>query len=118
MELDRNQPSGNGLREALAPWFDHSAARLVLLCIALALFDLETPDVCLRRGESWVFGPEAPYERQGDVPNAVFPCGLTIGEDNDTIFLYYGAADTSIALATGSIRKLVLWLAGHGGPLQ
>ncbi len=38
MELDRNQPSGNGLREALAPWFDHSAARLVLLCIALALF--------------------------------------------------------------------------------
>ena len=42
MELDRNQPSGNGLREALAPWFDHSAARLVLLCIALALFATAT----------------------------------------------------------------------------
>jgi len=85
--------------------------------IGLALFDLETPDVCLTRGESWVFGPEAPYEREGDVPNAVFPCGLTIGEDKDTIFLYYGAADTSIAVATGSIRELLLWLAGHGGPL-
>ena len=38
MELDRNQPSGNGLREALAPWFDHSAAWLVLLCIGLTIF--------------------------------------------------------------------------------
>ena len=38
MELDRNQPSGSGLREALAPWFDHSAAWLVLLCIGLTLF--------------------------------------------------------------------------------
>ncbi len=38
MELDRTQPSGNGLREALAPWFDHSAAWLVLLCIALTIF--------------------------------------------------------------------------------
>ena len=35
MELDRNQPSGHGLRAALAPWFDHSAAWLVLLCIGL-----------------------------------------------------------------------------------
>jgi diguanylate cyclase (GGDEF)-like protein/PAS domain S-box-containing protein len=38
MELDRNQPSGNRLREALAPWYDHSAAWLVLLCLALAAF--------------------------------------------------------------------------------
>ncbi len=38
MELDRTQPSVDRLREALAPWFDHSAAWLVLLCIALAVF--------------------------------------------------------------------------------
>jgi PAS domain S-box-containing protein len=37
MELDRNQPSASGLREALSPWFDHGAAWLVLLCVALAL---------------------------------------------------------------------------------
>jgi diguanylate cyclase (GGDEF)-like protein/PAS domain S-box-containing protein len=36
MELDRNQPSGNGLRAALTPWFDHPAARLVLLCAGFA----------------------------------------------------------------------------------
>ena len=38
MELDHNQPAENGLREALAPWFDHSAAWLVLLCIGLTIF--------------------------------------------------------------------------------
>jgi predicted GH43/DUF377 family glycosyl hydrolase len=78
--------------------------------LGLALFDLEKPEVCLQRGDSWVFGPEAPYERNGDVKDVVFPCGQTIGADGDTIYLYYGAADSSIALATGSIRALLAWL--------
>jgi beta-1,2-mannobiose phosphorylase / 1,2-beta-oligomannan phosphorylase len=78
--------------------------------LGLALFDLERPEVCLQRGDSWVFGPEAPYERNGDVKDVVFPCGQTIGADGDTIYLYYGAADSSIALATGSIRALLAWL--------
>lgn len=78
--------------------------------LGLALFDLERPDVCLQRGESWMFGPEAPYERSGDVNDVVFPCGQTIGSDGDTINLYYGAADSCIALATGSIRALLAWL--------
>jgi predicted GH43/DUF377 family glycosyl hydrolase len=60
----------------------------------------------LRRGEEWVFGPEASYE-QGDVGNVVFPCGYTIAADGDTIHLYYGAADRSIALATGSISAML-----------
>jgi predicted GH43/DUF377 family glycosyl hydrolase len=78
--------------------------------LGLALFDLERPDVCLQRGESWMFGPEAPYERSGDVNDVVFPCGQTIGADGDTINLYYGAADSCVALATGSIRSLLAWL--------
>lgn len=78
--------------------------------LGLALFDLEKPEVCLQRGDSWVFGPETSYERNGDVNDVVFPCGQTIGDDGDTIFLYYGAADSCIALATGSIRCLLAWL--------
>jgi predicted GH43/DUF377 family glycosyl hydrolase len=78
--------------------------------LGLALFDLERPDVCLKRGDSWVFGPEAPYERSGDVSDVVFPCGQTIGADGDTIRLYYGAADSCMAMATGSIRALLAWL--------
>jgi predicted GH43/DUF377 family glycosyl hydrolase len=82
--------------------------------LGLALFDLHTPEHCLRRGESWVFGPEEPYEREGDVANVVFPCGYTVGSDGDTLNMYYGGADTCIALATGSIRALLDWLEQHG----
>jgi predicted GH43/DUF377 family glycosyl hydrolase len=78
--------------------------------LGLALFDLHTPQRCLKRGDEWVFGPEEPYERRGDVDNVVFPCGYTIAPDGDTLRLYYGAADTSIALATGSVRAILDWL--------
>jgi predicted GH43/DUF377 family glycosyl hydrolase len=78
--------------------------------LGLALFDLGNPEICLQRGKSWIFAPEAPYERGGDVNDVVFPCGQTIGADGDTIHLYYGAADSSIALATGSIKCLLAWL--------
>lgn len=83
--------------------------------LGLALFDLDEPAVCLKRGDSWIFGPEAPYERKGDVNNVVFPCGQTIGADGDTIHLYYGAADECIAMATGSIRTLLAWLDANSG---
>jgi predicted GH43/DUF377 family glycosyl hydrolase len=86
--------------------------------LGLALFDLERPDVCLERGDSWMFGPEAPYERSGDVSDVVFPCGQTIGADGDTINLYYGAADSCIAMATGSTRALLAWLEEHSNTDQ
>ena len=79
-----------------------------------ALFDLKEPDRCLLRGDEWIFGPEAPYERAGDVGNVAFSCGYTIADDGDTIHFYYGAADTSIALAIGSIKQLLAWLDVHG----
>jgi predicted GH43/DUF377 family glycosyl hydrolase len=82
--------------------------------LGLALFDLQTPEHCLKRGDEWFFGPEEPYELQGDVGNVVFPCGYTLAPDGDTIHLYYGAADTSIALATGSVGEMLDWLEQHG----
>jgi predicted GH43/DUF377 family glycosyl hydrolase len=72
--------------------------------LGLALFDLKAPERCLKRGDEWIFGPQEHYEKRGDVNNVVFPCGTTVAPDGDTIRLYYGAADTTIALATGSIR--------------
>jgi predicted GH43/DUF377 family glycosyl hydrolase len=82
--------------------------------LGLALFDTKAPDQCIARGDQWVFGPEAPYEITGDVGNVAFPCGYTVGADGDTVFLYYGAADTSIALAMGSIKAMLAWLELHG----
>jgi predicted GH43/DUF377 family glycosyl hydrolase len=85
--------------------------------LGLALFNLETPERCLLRGDTWIFGPETPYEREGDVDNVVFPCGYTIGDDGDTLNLYYGAADTCIALARGSIHNMLRWLQANGRPV-
>ncbi len=82
--------------------------------VGLALFDMQKPDVCLLRGDSWIFGPEADYEHGGDVHDVVFPCGHTISPDGDTLNVYYGAGDSCVALAQGSIRSLLNWLDHNG----
>jgi predicted GH43/DUF377 family glycosyl hydrolase len=84
--------------------------------LGLALMDPSTPERCLARGDPWIFGPEAAYERRGDVENVVFPCGFTRGADGDALNIYYGAGDTCIALATGSIKGMLAWLDEHGSP--
>ena len=84
--------------------------------LGLALFALDEPERCLLRGDSWIFGPEAPYESEGDVGNVAFPCGYTVAADRDTIRIYYGAADTCIGMATGSVARLLGWLDEHGSP--
>jgi predicted GH43/DUF377 family glycosyl hydrolase len=82
--------------------------------LGVALLDLETAEHCLLRGDSWIFGPETWYEREGDVGYVTFPCGYTLDADSDGINLYYGAADTSIAMATGSVSGLLDWLKRNG----
>jgi len=78
--------------------------------LGLALFDLDNPERLLKRCNEWVFSPEESYEQHGDVGNVVFPCGYTIAPDRDTINIYYGAADTSIALATSNVSEMLRWL--------
>ncbi len=86
--------------------------------LGLALLELDNPARCILRSTKWIMGPEAPYERTGDVGDVVFPCGFTIAEDGDTLNLYYGAADTAIALATGSIREMLDWLHDNSTPSE
>ena len=85
--------------------------------LGLALFDIDDPGRCLLRGDPWMFGPETSYERGGDVGNVTFPCGHTVDDDGDAINLYYGAADSCIALATGRISELLAWLDDNGQPV-
>ena len=75
--------------------------------VGLALLHLEHPERVLARTPEWVFSPEEPYERTGDVDNVVFPCGWLLDDDGDSIRMYYGAADTSICLATASLAALL-----------
>ncbi len=75
--------------------------------VGVALLDLDEPTRVLRRLPGWVLSPVAPYERIGDVPNVVFPCGLIHDAATDELRLYYGAADSSICLATGRFRDVM-----------
>jgi len=78
--------------------------------LGLALLDLDNPCQTLWRGDEWVFGPAEPYEQVGDVGNVVFPCGAIHDPGSGTLRIYYGAADTSIAMATANMTDLLDWL--------
>jgi len=82
--------------------------------LGLALLDAKDPRRVLRRADEWVFGPEASYERQGDVADVVFPCGWVV--EGDELRVYYGAADSSMALATASVSEVLDWLRRHSPP--
>jgi beta-1,2-mannobiose phosphorylase / 1,2-beta-oligomannan phosphorylase len=75
--------------------------------VGLALLARDEPTRVLRRLPNWVFAPLAPYERSGDVPNVVFPCGLVHDVASGEVRMYYGAADDSICLATAQLGDLL-----------
>ena len=70
----------------------------------LALLDKEKPHLLLRRWPEWVFEPQEPYEMRPDNPGVVFPTGMVIKDNR--LLVYYGAADTTVALATADIDVL------------
>jgi predicted GH43/DUF377 family glycosyl hydrolase len=75
--------------------------------LGLALLDADHPERLLARTDEWVFAPSASYERLGDVSDVVFPCGWILDDDRDTVRMYYGASDTSVCVATASLRDLL-----------
>jgi len=81
--------------------------------LGLAMLDRDDPSRLLVRGTEWVFGPEAEYERIGDVPDIVFPCGWVLDDDGQTIRLYYGAADTTVCAATANLNEIIDYLYRH-----
>ena len=91
----------------------HTTAAGSIYRLGLALLDTERPDRVLARSTEWLFGPDTEYERIGDVDQVVFSCGWQLLDDGDTIRMYYGAADTSICVATASQSALLGWLARH-----
>jgi len=78
--------------------------------LGLALLDLEDPCIVLHRSDEWMFAPEMPYERQGDVGDVVFPCGWILNKTSGEIRIYYGGADSCIALATAQVSELLDYL--------
>lgn len=97
----------HGVRETVAG---------ALYRVGLALLDLDDPSKVLKRCAEWVLGPTESYELMGDVPGVVFPCGVVRRPDSDEIRLYYGAADTCIAMATASLSEVLSFVKEFGEP--
>ncbi len=72
------------------------------------MLDRHTPHKVIARCPDWVFQAEAPYELSGLVPNVVFPTGVVVR--GDELWMYYGAADTCVCLATAKINDVLATL--------
>ena len=75
--------------------------------VGLALLDLDNPHKILHRSDEWIFGPTECYERVGDVADVVFPCGWVHDTQTGLVRMYYGGADSCIAVATARISELL-----------
>ncbi len=71
------------------------------------LLDLADPSRIVGKIRDSIIDPETLYERVGNVSNVVFPTAALAHGGPDDLKIYYGAADTAIALATASIAALV-----------
>ncbi len=70
-----------------------------------ALLNLENPQKEISRLPYPLFTPEEDWELFGEVNNVCFPTGAVVFDD--TLFIYYGAADERIASASVSLSKLL-----------
>lgn len=86
----------------------HGATPDDYYCLGAALLDLDEPHKIIARGKAPIMVPEAPYEKEGFVPNVIFSCGALV--NGDTVSIYYGAADTVMAGADMSISEILNYL--------
>ncbi|HZE87007.1 MAG TPA: hypothetical protein VE090_02255 [Methylomirabilota bacterium] len=73
--------------------------------IEAVLLENDNPTKIIGRTSIPLLTPEADYELDGIVSNVIFPSGALVKEDK--LFVYYGAADTRVALATCDLKTLV-----------
>ncbi len=78
---------------------------IVYSACAAALLDLDDPGKVIARLPYALFSPELEWERRGEVNNVVFPTGTALF--GDTLFIYYGAADERIAVASVNFSTLL-----------
>lgn len=79
------------------------------------LLDLDDPRKVLARTRDNLLEPRETWEMTGQVPNVVFPGGLTVSKIDDEGFaassgevrLYYGAADTAVGMAVATVADII-----------
>ena len=82
----------------------HGVSRHATYRLGAVLLDSSGTTVLSRTADP-IFEPFEKYEREGEIANVVFSCGAVVR--GDTLFLYYGAADRVIGVATASISHML-----------
>jgi predicted GH43/DUF377 family glycosyl hydrolase len=83
------------------PTMDGSIYRL-----GVALHDIHDPSKIIGVGDEWILQPEDPFEITGYVHNVVFCCGA-VPEEDGTIKIYWGGADSVMCVGTANTEQLV-----------
>jgi predicted GH43/DUF377 family glycosyl hydrolase len=73
--------------------------------IEAALLDINNPQRIIARTDKPLIVPQEEYEKYGKVPNIVFPTGALVKDG--ILHIYYGAADTTCAVATCKLDTLL-----------
>jgi beta-1,2-mannobiose phosphorylase / 1,2-beta-oligomannan phosphorylase len=87
----------------------HDTIKGYVYSACAALLDLKNPQKEIARLPYPLFYPEKEWELKGEVNNVCFPTGAVV--EKDTLFIYYGAADERIAVASLSLSELLSELA-------
>jgi predicted GH43/DUF377 family glycosyl hydrolase len=74
--------------------------------VGAVLLDLEDPMRVIGRSEAPLMEPERTWEKQGVIPNVVFPTAAVPGRDGE-LLIYYGGADRVVGLATADLGRLL-----------
>lgn len=83
----------------------HAADKNGQYCLGAFVADKDDPTHIIKVSEEPIFWPEAPYETDGFYSNVVFTCGTVVQDEQ--LWIYYGAADEHIALATIPLADLL-----------
>jgi predicted GH43/DUF377 family glycosyl hydrolase len=84
---------------------EETAEGIVYSACAAALMEINDPTKVIARLPYPLFSPEFKWELAGEVDNVVFPTGAVLFDD--TLYIYYGAADKRIACASVSLSGLL-----------
>ena len=76
--------------------------------VGALLLKADDPTVVLSRTPEPILEPELPYETQGFYNGCVFPTGNVVVDG--TLYVYYGAADKHVGVATCKLDELLKYL--------
>jgi predicted GH43/DUF377 family glycosyl hydrolase len=89
----------------------HDTTKGYVYSACAALLDLDDPQKEIARLPYPLFKPEHSWEINGEVNNVCFPTGTALFDD--TLYIYYGAADERVATASVSLSALITELLKH-----